>query len=377
LVYFEDIEIIKRRLTGGFIPNAIEIVSGSTSYTFASFLRRDAAFDQMTFLWKQSNVESYFCTSHHFERIDEIKVEPISDDSENAILIRPTTPEAIEKVDCLHDHSKNTILCDEKFPVKMSALVGLLYGDHPSLVVMSASQLDLQKPIPFMDWFMISRRGVSNLTKTNWVFENHEITDTDDLVIGATRTISFDMNVGIQTASSKSVYSIVSKTDDAICVKAITTNTGVPFANSFKTIIYSCIRKTTENQCQLQMSFYVDFNTTGFTFLKGPMEQAIKNRVPEYYQDLVQVLHDNFADGLVEEKYEELERNDSQVVLYQPPVVVEKDDTFKVFQYFNHYHMMLCSIFVMYAVVLVGLSNQMNDMQQQLLVLQKELARLK
>jgi hypothetical protein len=366
-------------VTVGFIPNAIEIGSGGTSFHFASFLRRDAAFEQMMTLWKQSNVESYFCTTHRFERIDEMKIEPVTGNEEQeAIAVRSASPEPKEPTECQHDHSKNTLLCDDSFPVNMETLWGLLFGDEHSKVVMSASQLDLSNPIPFMDWFMISRRGVFNLVKTPWAIDEIEQGKLVDLIPGSSRTISFDMNVGIQTASSNSIYTLVAKTDDSICVKATTTNTGVPFANHFETVVYTCIKKKSEKECQLVMSFFLRFQSGGFSFMRGPLEQAIRNRVPEYYQDLIQVLHDNFAEIPEEEVQRELTGFEAipNPISISPCVdetKVPPEELQPVFEVVNHRNMVAFSVFVFYSLLLLHLHYQTRDLHQQVLELKHRL----
>jgi hypothetical protein len=379
VIYFEDIEIIKRRVSVGFIPNAIEIGSAGTSFHFASFLRRDAAFEQMMTLWKHSNVESYFCTTHRFERIDEMKIEPVLVNEEDSVVVRSVSPEPKELAECDHDHFKNTLLCDEAFPVKMETLWGLLFGDESSKVVMSASQLDLSNPIPFMDWFMISRRGVFNLSKTPWTTNHPEHQETEEVVPGSSRTISFDMNVGIQTASSHSTYTLVARTADSICVKATTTNTGVPFANHFETVVYTCIKRKSEKECQLVMSFFIRFQSGGFSFMRGPLEQAIRNRVPEYYQDLVQVLHDNFAEVT---ESEDLPQEEATLdVISNPPVNLDcqkeakgsAENLERVFEVVNHRNVVAVSVLVFYTLILLHLHYQTRNLHYQVLELKEQL----
>ncbi len=372
VLYFEDVEIIKRRSLLG-IPNAIEIVSGGTSFHLASFLKRDACFEQMMSLWKHCNVESYFCTTHRFERIDEMKIEPISGDSTEIVVERPQSPEIVQE--CHHDHSKNTLLCDETFPAALETLFGLLYGDQASLVVMSASQLDLHSPVPFMDWFMISRRGVTNLTKSLWTVDDAPCNDLalKSLAVGAKRAISFDMSVGIQTANSTTIHTILSSTGDSVCIRSTTTSSGVAFAANFETIVYSCLKKRGENESQLLMSFFVKSNG-GFSFMKGTVEQAIRNRVPEYYQDLVQVLHDNFADHCVEKG-----GTAQELVVYHVNEVeqshpkVQQDKAREILEILNHRNVFLVGLFVAYTFILLSLHTQIRNLERELHIIQKHL----
>ncbi|KAJ3275097.1 hypothetical protein HDV01_001236 [Terramyces sp. JEL0728] len=283
------------------------------NYLFASFISRDSAFERLVSIWKQSNAESYFSTPNSAEHIgiDEITVDSVVSPASIAklkeaesIQAPPLINQSATLVDVTQDScahaNKGHVLSDEAFPVNFHLLWDRLFGDCKitneefAPLAETSSNGESQS---FMDWFMQSRRGILNLRKTHWKLKGHDaaVLDFDRARIGYSRTIKFDMFVGIQTIGSVTVDTIVSKSNDSICVKSVTTNTGAPFSNSYCTVLWTCIlrNKTTPNYANLLTSYSVEFESNTFSMIKMPIQQAIRSRIPEYYHDLIQVLQES------------------------------------------------------------------------------------
>ncbi|KAJ3258565.1 hypothetical protein HK103_003525 [Boothiomyces macroporosus] len=203
---------------------------------------------------------------------------------------------------CGHDTAKGFVLSDEAFPVNFCLLWDRLFGDCKISKEEFAPLADTDsstEPQSFMDWFMQSRRGILNLQKTHWKLKGHDaaVLEFDKARIGYSRTIKFDMSVGIQTIGSVTIDTITSKTNDSICIKSVTTNTGAPFSNSYYTVLWTCIvrNKTNPNHSNLLTYYTVEFENNTFSMIKMPIQQAIRSRIPEYYHDLVQVLQESLT----------------------------------------------------------------------------------
>ncbi|KAJ3321604.1 hypothetical protein HDV06_004019 [Boothiomyces sp. JEL0866] len=316
VIYFDDIEVIRRKSTAGFIPNAIEIKCGNQIYHFASFISRDSAFERLVSIWKQSNAESYFSTNSNSTEhigIDEITVDSVVPPESIAklkeaeslqvptLITQSSTLVDVLEDKCTHDTSRGFILSDESFPVNFHLLWDRLFGDCKITQEEFAPLAETvsTETQSFMDWFMQSRRGILNLQKTHWKLKGHDsaVLEFDKARTGYSRTIKFDMSVGIQTIGSVTIDTVVSKTKDSICIKSVTTNTGAPFSNSYYTVLWTCVlrNKNNPNHSNLLTSYSVEFESNTFSMIKMPIQQAIRSRIPEYYHDLIQVLQDSLT----------------------------------------------------------------------------------
>lgn len=207
----------------------------------------------------------------------------------------PEAPLDSNNQTCNHIHEAKTIvLCDETFPTSANVLWGLLYGDKPSHIV----TIDDASPKPcFFDWFLY-RRAVKNLEKTAWTLSEAkneiEMLTFEQAKVGDCRTLYFDMSVGLQTAASKQITAVTSKTPSSICIESKTTNSGVPFSSSYCTMTYTCIQELEGGLCRLFISYQVKFEKDCYSIIKNPVNQAIKSRIPDFYNDLVETLKLHF-----------------------------------------------------------------------------------
>lgn len=243
----EDIDLIRKRMTAGFIPNAIEIITDSTSVQLLSDLSLffQASYlamlrDKLMQLWKASTHLSYF--SNGTNESQDINVQPSV-----SFLQVESLPSRIDMVEtqstsgtCTHDHDKHSTLCDEPFDVSCASLWGLLFGDHQE-------DLDTSQQ-SFFDSFLISRQ-ITNFEKQPWELDLSKITNDprdplpfDRGFVGAHRSMHYDMAFGMKTAGTQTTHTTISKTQDSICVKSVSTNSGIPFANSFRTVVFTCIK---------------------------------------------------------------------------------------------------------------------------------------
>lgn len=312
-MYFDDIQSIKRKVSVCFIPNAIEIVSDSTVFYFCSFLSRDPAYERLVTIWKQSNIESFFASPPYLgESKSTMTSRPGSPATIPDSLVDPSVEECSAEArealngrgkigDCRHIHTeyKSAVLCDETFPTSAKVLWGLLHGDKPSHIV---TVDDASAKPCFLDWFLGSR-AVKNLEKTSWIMspregmKNQEETDVlefDKAAVGAKRSLYFDMNIGLQTATSKQVFAVTSYTPSSICIESRTTNSGVPFSSSYSTMIYTCIHEVEGGLCRLFISYKVVFEKDCYSIIKNPVSTAIKGRLPEFYNALTESLNLHF-----------------------------------------------------------------------------------
>lgn len=300
-MYFEDIQSIKRRVSVGFIPNAIEIVCDATIFYFCSFLSRDLAYENIVGIWKDSNLNSYFSPVLAIETPELLSALSIVPTLQNRSF--SSTDELSETMEldsdreknCCHNHSLNIVLVDTVYDATVADLWGLLYGDSPSHLV---SVEDASKKPCFNDWFLTTRRSVLNLEKTTWMVgdkEEIEILSFEKVKVGDCRTIVFDMNLGLQTAGSKQIVSVKSVTPEAICLESKTTNSGTPFASSYYTHISTCIIAEANNRCRLIISYRVVFEKECYTIVKNPVNSAISKRIPEFYNDLAAQLQLHFT----------------------------------------------------------------------------------
>lgn len=58
IIPFQDVTGLEKRMTAYVIPNAIQICTRSTKYTFASFLSRDTTFDVIHNIWRLAHPRS-------------------------------------------------------------------------------------------------------------------------------------------------------------------------------------------------------------------------------------------------------------------------------------------------------------------------------
>ncbi|KAJ3277765.1 hypothetical protein HK104_002998 [Borealophlyctis nickersoniae] len=52
IVHFKDVTGIEKKNTAGMFPNAIKVLAGDTKYVFTSFLKREAAYNDMIDIWR-------------------------------------------------------------------------------------------------------------------------------------------------------------------------------------------------------------------------------------------------------------------------------------------------------------------------------------
>ncbi|KAL2916938.1 hypothetical protein HK105_203370 [Polyrhizophydium stewartii] len=228
VLYFEDVENLKRRVTVGFIPNAIEVVSGPSSFIFQSFLSRDAAFDKMDILWKQALAASPEHPPHTGAIVDEVNVDDIivppaiakgvvEGDADGMPLALPqpvpnASDSSLEFAEanasgsllarrdssalalgsgadaepCAHEWHReqgSVMLLEDTFGISVEAMWALLFGnqgegpddfENPHLFsnqrfsVASDDTIRASEHRGFMEWFMTSRRGLLAFQQTPW-----------------------------------------------------------------------------------------------------------------------------------------------------------------------------------------------------------------
>ena len=54
IIPFKTVDLIEKKNTIGFVPNAIRIYVGETQHSFISFTKRDLAFELMMEFWTHS-----------------------------------------------------------------------------------------------------------------------------------------------------------------------------------------------------------------------------------------------------------------------------------------------------------------------------------
>ena len=218
------------------------------------------------------------------------------------MLNNDPTSKGLNAPACCHSHpEKCLVVCDETFPTSAKVLWGILYGDKSSHIVTID---DASKKPCFLDWFL-TQRSVKNLEKTSWTLAERggrcgkkmgekEILEFDEAMVGDSRSLFFDMNIGIQVASSKQVFTVTSSTTSSICIESKTTNSGVPFSCSYSTMVYMCIQEVEGGLCRLFISYKIVFKKDCYSIIKNPVNQAIKSRLPEFYNSLINNLNLHF-----------------------------------------------------------------------------------
>lgn len=251
-------------------------------------------FDKLRAMWKESNVESFFSTSHLGELI--IKKIPSSltlSLSKSSHLKDLAASKPTAEALCLHDHSKNSVLIDKFFRASISQVWGLLYGDRSSFLV---TVDDASDKLSFLHWFLTVKRSCQNFKKTTWIVNGKEELESlsfEKAKVGDCRTLVFDMDFGLQRAGSKQICTVKSVEADSICIDSITTNSGTPFASSYYTLVRTCIRKE-GHETRLLISYLVVFDRDCYSIIKTPVQNAIKSRIPEFYDDLALNLEQHF-----------------------------------------------------------------------------------
>ncbi|KAJ3360116.1 hypothetical protein HDU91_004706 [Kappamyces sp. JEL0680] len=344
-------------------------------FYFCSFLSRDAAFEKLVSIWKQSNVESFFSASFH----GEITVD------EGTMTSRPSSPPTMElppkpasdpsekDTVCLHDHSKAILVTDQVFGCSIKQLWSLLHGDETSPVV---TVMDQSKKPSFLEWFLAQKRAVVNLEKTTWMVGGKEELESLPLElakVGDTRTIFFDMNFGLQTAGSKQVITVKSVTPTAICIHSKTTNSGIPFANSYSTATVMCIKEEEPGRSsRLVVSYYIEFERDCYSIIKNPVQNAMKTKIPEFYNDLVCQLQRHFDAESGVQCPQTPPEPDSGIEKSQPMEELAACPETGVIKVPRYVAVGFIACFVMWIAVVVGLSYRLHHVFQHMTALQQQ-----
>lgn len=296
IIPFSEITALEKRMTALIIPNAIQVTTLHKTYTFASFMGRDTAFEVMHNIWRlvrPAGIESPVRTS-----MDESNLSLAV-----GVAVGATGVPGVKKIttcSCAENKQHYPIVClDTVFPGEPDKIYNLMFASG------------------FVKDFMRDDQKLFDIQISDW----QPVSAGSTLL---TRNMSYIKPLGGSFGPKQTKCELRDETihfdpEKYITMLTTTRTPDVPSGSAFSVKSRTCL--TWAGACATRVVVTSTVEWTGSSFIKGLIERSAMDGQKQYNADLEPAMRkyiDDHRGEFVPEGMEALAENEAEVIVASP-----------------------------------------------------------
>ncbi|KAI9438443.1 hypothetical protein BJY52DRAFT_548926 [Lactarius psammicola] len=276
IVPIYDIVSLEKKMTAFVIPNAIQITTRTTKYTFASFLARDTAYDVIYNIWRLARPEDGFSEAESMGR------SALDATHTLGVGVTPNGPGAIA-------NGPGVIVPVHKVTQCACGREGKHYSELAMDVVLPGTPeriYNLMFASGFLKDFMRENQKLEDIQMSDWA-----PTPGDQNCLARNMSYIKPLNSSIGPKSTKCEIhdeTVHSDFDDYITMVTTTRTPDVPSGSVFSVKTRTCVTWASSASSRVVVTSQVEW--TGRSFIKGIIEKSAIEGQKSYQNDLVRAM---------------------------------------------------------------------------------------